>query len=150
MKSTDHFNEEVLKINRAWASATESVVERVIRRRKLKVSRPDKKNIDIIVYRRGDDVVNDFVFRNALRYVDMGAGRGYMKGKRITDASTAKRSYYKVGKTFKKYKTKLSARGRRAKKIITRPIYARIHELQEVMGVTMGDEILVAIRNTIG
>lgn len=149
MNRTQEFNQEVLSEVRKWGGITEYVIEKVMRRKRVKHSKPGSKRVHINVVRSGDMVNAEMAFPTTLRFVDMGSGRGYSHGKRISSGGGNRRAYYKVG--LKKFQ--LGKKGlrkvRKVKKITTRPIFARIHQLESIMAVNLGDETILTIRQAL-
>ena len=89
-----------------------------MKRQKVKISEPDQKNILISVLESGlNNIRITISARDALRFVDMGAGRGWHKGVPLNPISTGK--------------------GRVKKPVWNKPLYKRIARLQEVVTATL-------------
>ena len=107
--------EEYLKF---WAERTERIVGAKLKKYKVIISEPDQKNIVIDIFRKALSTIGITIsMRDALRFVDMGAGRGYNKGR-----ATSQRQY-------RKYISKPRIR----KAVFNRPIYSAIANLSDVL-----------------
>lgn len=106
-----------------WAERTERIVGGVMKKQKLKFSDPSKENISISVQDQGQNTKIEIMFRTSLRFVDMGAGRGYHKGVRIN------RGAY----------LDATSKGRLKKPILNKPIYGRIAKLKDVLSANIID-----------
>lgn len=115
MKTPIELNNDLVKYVEESASRTEKIVgAKVSKRGNVKklsdITRPNIK-VPINVIDAGIIEVQ-FIYRDALRLRDMGAGRGYSKGRANSVSSLT---------------------GRRPVKITNRPIHAQINRLSEVV-----------------
>jgi hypothetical protein len=113
-----------------WATRTERIVGGVMRRHRVVFSDNNSPNIEISTESGGGNTRINIAFRDSLRFVDMGAGRGYHKGQRINQGA------YADSKT----------KGRTKKPIINRPIYSRIGVLKSVVQARVSEQILLEIK----
>lgn len=111
-----------------WIYSTERIIGAALKRNRVKFSDATQKNIQIRLVQSLEKISLEFHFRDALRFVDMGAGRGYHKG-------------IKMGRTD--VGTKL----RRKKKIMNKPLYARIARLQEGVAISLIEEFTLTLQN---
>ncbi len=104
-----------------WKEATMRILERRIRRTKgIKLSDAQKQNVIIEVIEKADGWEVPIAFRDSIRFQDMGAGKGYHKGVRLSATN---------------YDAALSGHRPRKPKVITnRPVFARLHWLEEALG----------------
>lgn len=113
-----------------WIQSTERIVGAALRRNRVKFSDNTKANIRIrIVDSLQNNLSLEFYFRDALRFVDMGAGRGYHKGT-------------KIGRTT------ISTILRKKKKILNKPLYARLASLQEGVIFSLIEEFTAELQTT--
>jgi hypothetical protein len=120
----------IIEFLQDWIQSTERIVGAALKRNRVKFSDNTQANIRIrIVQNLKDSVSLEFYFRDALRFVDMGAGRGYHKGT-------------KIGRTTP------STILRRKKKILNKPLYSRLAGLQEGVAITIIEEFTAQLVNT--
>ncbi len=100
-----------------FALQTEKIIGAIIIKKGVKISDTTQKNIIVNVLKTVTGFDIEFAYRVSLRFADMGVGKGYHKGTKITVASTEK---FKV---------------RRKKNIVNRPSFARAHLLEEALAV---------------
>lgn len=111
MKSSTIDNDLALELIYEWVETTEKIIGAGLRKKKVKISDTSRKNIRIqVIESLKNSVEIHFFFRDALRFVDMAAGNGYHKGKKIGRIDT-------------------NAKGRRKKKIINKPLYTQLARL---------------------
>lgn len=97
------------------ARIVESRVENNIIKKKVKTTQGGK-NIAINVLKTGEgDYAISVLFRDSLKFVDMGAGPGYEKGRKVNPSTR---------------KSKVS--GRKPKKITNRTVWGFFHFLEEL------------------
>ena len=105
-----------------WAQTTEKIVGAALKKQGVVISEPSEKNIVIDVFKRSlSNIGIKISTRDALHFVDMGAGSGYRKGVRITQ-----REY-----------RKMIAKPRVKKPVFNRPIFKSIAYLQEVVAASV-------------
>ncbi len=101
-----------------WVDSTEKIIGSIMKKRKVTFSEPGRRNIIIKLHERGEGMINlDFFYRDSLRFTDMGAGRGYHKGVRVT---------------HDEYLREMRSK-RRRKRILMKPIFGRLSALMEVV-----------------
>ena len=101
-----------------WILSTEKVIGSIMKKRKVVFSETNRRNITIKLIERAKGLINlDFFYRDSLRFTDMGAGRGYHKGVRISQGE---------------YIREMRSR-RRRKRILMKPIFGRLNSLMEVV-----------------
>lgn len=116
-----------LEIIFEWAETVEKIIGAGLKKKKVKISEPDRKNIRIQIIESLNDVVElQFYYRDALRFVDMGAGNGYHKGKKINPS--------KIAEGTKK--------GRRKKSILNKPLYTQLARLQGQLIINIQESII--------
>lgn len=109
--------DEVVEFLETWIPGTEAIVGSLLKKHKVKISKTEQQNIRIDLERHAGLLIRLKVrYRDSLRYTDMGAGRGYAKGQRITMAA---------------YKGVLQKRKR--KPIVNKPVWRRLYGLQRVI-----------------
>lgn len=118
--------DEIIDFLEGWIPSTEGIVGSTLKKHKVKISQTNKQNIRIDLERHQDMLIMLKVrYRDSLRYTDMGAGRGYSKGQRITNASYA------------------AALGRRKRKpIVNKPVWRRLFGLQRVIAGKITDTLI--------
>lgn len=120
-----YYTAEILEYLKDWAESTEKIIGKAIDKAGVKISEPDQKNILIDVIQNGLDSIHvNISARDALRFLDMGAGRGWRKGKKINPTSSRKKT----------------ENPRIKKAVWNRPLYKRIARLQEVVTVKTIEE----------
>lgn len=116
-----------------WVERTEKIIGSMLKKRGVQVSNASRENIRIKIFERSSGMIDlHFLYRDSLRFTDMGAGRGYTKGVRVTQAD---------------YRAKLEEKGRKRKRILMRPIFKRIVVLQEVLKTSIIQDILTDFNN---
>ena len=119
----DYLTAEVLE---EWVESTERVIGAGLKKNGVWVSDPARANIRIkIIESIGGIVELHFVYRDSLRFSEMGAGNGYHKGTRVTS---------------QQYRQALD-KGRKRKKILMKPIFRRIAGLQTVVAAKLIQDI---------
>ncbi|PWK27164.1 hypothetical protein LV89_01979 [Arcicella aurantiaca] len=117
------YTPEILAYLREWATSTEKIIGKAIDRQGVKISEPDEKNILIEVLQSGLNTLRITISaRDALRFVDMGAGRGWRKGVPMNSISTGK--------------------ARVKKPVWNKPLFKRIARLQEVVTSTLIEQAI--------
>jgi hypothetical protein len=113
------YNEDlVTEFAYEWAEGTEKIVGAMLGKKGVIISDTSKTNIQIRVNEKsGGKLEIDIMYRDSLRFTEMGAGRGYHKGQRIT---------------AKSYRDGLD-KARIRKKILMKPIFGRIAMLHSVV-----------------
>jgi hypothetical protein len=105
----------------------------MLKKRGVQVSDASRENIRIQIFERSSGMIDlHFLYRDSLRFTDMGAGRGYHKGVRVTQAE---------------YRAKLEEKGRKRKRILMKPIFGRLAVLQEVLKTSILQDILTDFNN---
>lgn len=118
-----------------WAETTEKMIGGIMRKRNVKFSETSRQNIIIKLLNRSKGIISlHFYYRDALRFTDMGAGRGYHKGQRI-------------GKDTYRDMIDQATNPRRRKRILNKPIYSRLGRLMDVVSVTMIKEAEDSLQN---
>jgi hypothetical protein len=111
-----------------WVERTEKIIGSMLKKNGVQVSDATRENIRIKIFERSSGMIDlHFMYRDSLRFTDMGAGRGYHKGTRVTQAD---------------YRAKLE-KGRKRKRILMKPIFGRIAVLQEVLKTSILQDILI-------
>lgn len=127
MRSYD--KSEIIDFLNTWITSTERIIGAGLKRNRVKFSDNTQKNIRIrIVDELKGNISLEFYFRDALRFVDMGAGRGYHKGE-------------KLGRTT------LDTILRRKKKIMNKPLYTRLAILTEGIANVIIEEFTTSLQN---
>lgn len=109
-----------------WAYGTEKVVGSLMKKYGVVFSDNSRVNIKIeVVEKSGGLIEVQIMYRDSLRFTEMGAGNGYRKGKRITS---------------QEYRNQLE-KGRIRKKILMKPIFSRIGRLQSVVAAKLMQDI---------
>jgi hypothetical protein len=117
------YTPEILEYLREWAQSTERIIGKAIDRQGVKISEPDQKNILIEVLQSGlNNLRITISARDAIRFVDMGAGRGWHKGVRVSAINTGK--------------------SRVKKPVWNKPLFKRIARLQEVVTSTLIEQAI--------
>lgn len=120
----DYLTEEFLL---EWVESTERIIGAGLKKKGVVVSDPSRENIRLrLLMQTAAYAEIHFIYRDSLRFTDMGAGRGYHKGQRITQAQ---------------YRQEI-AKGRRRKRITNKPIYGRIAQLQQVVAAKVIQDVL--------
>ena len=113
----------VLEMIYEWAETVERIIGAGLKKKKVKISDTSKKNIRLQIIESLSGVVEiNFYYRDALRFVDMGAGNGYHKGK-------------KIGRTDQG-----NLKGRTKKKILNKPLYAQLYRLKSQIAFKLIEE----------
>jgi hypothetical protein len=99
------------------ATSTERKIGASMKRYKVKFSEPDRRNIFIRVLEQTYGVEIAAIFRDGLRFADMGVGRNYTKSGRLTQ---------------KEHRAAIGNRQRVPKPITNRNLYAMVHRIEEV------------------
>ncbi len=108
-----------------WAETVEKIIGSALKKKKVKISEPDQKNIRIMIIESLNDTVElQFYYRDALRFVDMGAGNGYHKGKKNNPSK------------------KVEGKGRRKKAILNKPLYTQLARLQRQLVINIQETII--------
>lgn len=108
-----------------FAAQTERIIGSIITKKGVKISDTSQKNIVVQVLKTASGFNVEYLYRNALRFADMGVGRGWDHGIKIS---------------AKSYSTALSKfKSRRPKNITNRPAFASIHRLEEALAVEIQD-----------
>jgi hypothetical protein len=116
-----------------WVERTEKIIGSMLKKRGVQVSDASRENIRIQIFERSSGMIDlHFLYRDSLRFTDMGAGRGYHKGVRVTQAE---------------YRAKLEEKGRKRKRILMKPIFGRLAVLQEVLKTSIIQDILTDFNN---
>lgn len=116
-----------------WVERTEKIIGSMLKKKGVQVSDVTRENIKIQVLERSSGMIDlHFIYRDSLRFTDMGAGRGYSLGKRISQAE---------------YRAKLEEKGRKRKRILMKPIFGRLAVLQEVLKTSIIQDILTDFNN---
>lgn len=120
----------IIDFIRDWIQSTERIVGAALKRNRVKFSDNTKANIRIrIVDNLKNNLSLEFYFRDALRFVDMGAGKGYHKGT-------------KMGRTT------ITTILRKKKKILNKPLYSRLARLQEGVIFSIIEEFTAELQTT--
>ena len=120
----------IIDFIRDWIQSTERIVGAALKRNRVKFSDNTKANIRIrIVDNLKNNLSLEFYFRDALRFVDMGAGKGYHKGT-------------KIGRTT------INTVLRKKKKILNKPLYSRLARLQEGVIFSIIEEFTAELQTT--
>jgi hypothetical protein len=130
----ENYSTDVITYVTEWAESTEKIVGSAIKKANLTLSEPAARNISIQVIQQGLDSVGIKIYaRDALRFVDMGAGRGWHKGKRVANTTTARST----------------PPSNRVKKIVwNKPIYARIQRLHEVVTASVVENAIETLKDS--
>lgn len=116
-----------------WVERTEKIIGSMLSKKGVQVSDASRENIRIRIFERSSGMIDlHFLYRDSLRFTDMGAGSGYHKGVRVTQAD---------------YRAKLEEKGRKRKRILMKPIFGRIGVLQEVLKTSIIQDILSDFNN---
>lgn len=127
MRSYD--KSEILDYLNTWIQSTERIIGAALKRNRVKFTDNTQKNIRIrLVDELKGNVSLEFFFRDALRFVDMGAGNGYHKGT-------------KLGRTT--LKTIL----RKKKKVMNKPLYTQLAKLSEGITNVIIEEFTTSLEN---
>lgn len=111
-----------------WVDRTEKIIGSMLKKKGVQVSDASRENIKIQVFERASGMIDlHFIYRDSLRFTDMGAGNGYHKGVRVSQSD---------------YRNKLAEKGRKRKRILMKPIFGRIGVLQEVLKTSIIQDIL--------
>lgn len=109
-----------------WLESTEKIVGAAMKKNKVFFSDNARINIRI---RLIQNLVGysefHFIYRDSLRFTEMGAGQGYNKGQRINQAE---------------YRKAID-KGRKRKKILMKPIFGRIANLQSLVAAKLIQDI---------
>lgn len=122
--------DEIYEYLTDWAERTERIVGAALKKQKVVLSNPSEKNIVIAVFKKSlTNIGITISTRDALRFVDMGAGRGWRKGKRITQ---------------REYRKKLDevAKPRVRKAVFNKPIFRQIARLKDVVASSITESML--------
>lgn len=114
-----------------FAKHTEKIIGSIIIKKGVKISDTSQKNIVIEVIKTSTGFNVEYLYRNSLRFADMGAGRGWHLGVRIS-AKARKESLLKF-------------QSRKKKNITNRPSFASVHRLEESLAVEIQDIALESI-----
>lgn len=132
----ENYSAEIMAYVANWAASTEKIVGYAIKKSGIKVSEASQRNITIDVIQGAFDTIGiKIIARDALRFVDMGAGRGWHKGKKVS-----------VNTSSRKKKTE---NPRIKKSIWNRPLYKRIARLQEVVTVQTIEKVISTFQEEI-
>lgn len=113
-----------------WCATTERVVGAALVKNKVKISHPSEKNIKFNIIEKADGIVTiQIITRDALRFIDMPAGRGHKLDRQAYNKHTDK---YKV---------------RKKKNVFSRPIYGRLEALKSVLTVTTIERIMEEVED---
>ncbi len=118
-----------LEIIYEWAETVEKIIGAGLKKKKIKISDTSQRNIRIKIIESISGITEvQFYYRDALRFVDMGAGNGYHKGKKIgrTDADNLK--------------------GRKPKKILNKPLYTQLARLKSQIVFQLIEETALQIQ----
>lgn len=119
-----------LEIIYDWAESVERIIGAGLKKKKVKISDTSQKNIRLQIIESLSGVVElKFYYRDALRFVDMGAGNGYHKGK-------------KIGRTDQG-----NLKGRTKKKILNKPIYIQLARLKSQIAFQLIEETALQFAN---
>lgn len=130
----ENYSAEVMSYVTEWAESTEKIVGNAIKKANLTLSEPAARNILIQVIQQGLDSVGIKIYaRDALRFVDMGAGRGWHKGKKVNNNLSDRRA---------------QASNRVKKSVWNKPIYSRIQRLQEVVTATVVENAIETLKDS--
>ena len=111
-----------------WAERTEKIIGSMLSKKGVQVSDATRENIRIKIFERSNGMIDlHFLYRDSLRFTDMGAGSGYHKGVRVTQGD---------------YRAKIEEKGRKRKRILMKPIFGRIAVLEEVLKTSIVQDIL--------
>jgi len=117
----ENYSAEIMAYVVDWAASTERIVGHAIKKAGIEISEAGQRNITIDVIQEAFDTIGIRILaRDALRFVDMGAGRGWRKGTKIINPRT--RMSYDPNPRIKK-------------SIWNKPLYKRISRLQEVVSI---------------
>lgn len=113
-----------------WVESTANIIGAVMVKKKVQFSETDRENITISLTKKAAHIFEITIrSRESLRFVDMGAGNGYHKG---VPTSTRKPQ-----KSIRKNSTHVNLLGsnstRKPKKILTKPLFGRLNDLQSVL-----------------
>lgn len=125
MKTTDDLRKDLIQHVQESAEKTEKIVGSKYARAVKKISDKTRRTITVPVTESDDVITVQYVFRDAVRFRDMGAGRGFHKGR--PDSATIRGS-------------------RRPATISNRPIHRQINLLSETVDGAIVD---FAVQDTI-
>lgn len=112
MKTPDDLRKDLRQHVQDSAEKTEKIVGSKYARAVKKISDKTRRTITVPVTENDDIITVQYVYRDAVRFRDMGAGRGFHKGR--PNSATARGN-------------------RRPTKISNRPIHAQINRLSETV-----------------
>ena len=117
-------NEQYYQTAQLWCQTTEKILGSMIKKKKIIVSDTTIANYRFQV----QEIANNHlritgVYRDSLRFTDMGAGRGYHKGR-------------KIGASLALFKPRVR------KYSLNRPLYSRIGALSGIFAITTAEKIL--------
>lgn len=125
MKTTDDLRKDLIQHVQESAEKTEKIVGSKYARAVKNISDKTRRTITVPVSESDDVITVQYVFRDAVRFRDMGAGRGFHKGR--PDSATIRGS-------------------RRPATISNRPIHRQINLLSETVDGAIVD---FAVQDTI-
>jgi len=124
--------EEVYDYVKAWAESLERIVGAALIKRGVIISDRTKRNITVTVLRKTlSNVGIEISTRDALRFIDMGAGRGWHKGKRTSQYAYRKR-----------LNEGANAKPRVKKIVFNKPIYKQIARLGDVVATAITEKAI--------
>jgi hypothetical protein len=112
MKTTDDLRKDLIQHVQESAEKTEKIVGSKYARAVKKISDSNRRTITVPVNESSDVITVEYVYRDAVRFRDMGAGKGFHKGR--PNSATI------IG-------------SRRPVKISNRPIHRQINLLSETV-----------------
>lgn len=123
-------NEDLaLEIIYDWAYTVERIIGAGLRKKKVKISEPTQRNIRIQIIESLNGIVElQMYYRDALRFVDMGAGNGYHKGRKINQSKTPEQT--------------TKQKGRRKKAILNKPLYTQLARLQGQLIINIQESLI--------
>ncbi|GAB3518552.1 hypothetical protein [Emticicia fontis] len=118
MKTPEQMRRDLIDYVQESADRVPPIVGKKIGRYVKKFTDNTRQNVSVQVSETGDIIKMDFSYRDSLRFKDMGAGRGFKKGRSISATATI---------------------GRRPVKMTNRPIHAQINRLLETVDGAIAD-----------
>lgn len=116
------YTPEILEYVKDWATSTEKIVGSRLKKEGVEISHPELQNIVIDILQTSLTSLRiQIKARDALLYTQMGAGRGWRKGVKLSTSD--------------------SKGSRRRKPIWNKPIYSQIAKLSEVIALQKISEV---------
>jgi hypothetical protein len=112
-----------------WVESTANIIGAVMVKKKVQFSETDRENISISLSKKASHIYEITIrSRESLRFVDMGAGNGFHKG-----VPTSTRKPQKAVRKNSAHVSLLGNSTRKPKKILTKPLFGRLNDLQSVL-----------------